>query len=79
MSLRRLPIGCQNRPAAERVKAAGVKLEVVDAADDRPVFGSRAVRSPAAAGLRDGSVELGQGPLDRCDELLANGRPRRGG
>ena len=76
--MRRLPIGCQNRPAAERVKAAGVKLEAVDAADDRHVFGSRAARSPAAAGLRDLSVELGQGPLDRCHELLANGRPRRG-
>ena len=56
MSLRWLPIGCQNRPAAVRVKAAEVKLEAVDAADDRHALGSRAARSPAAAGLRDLSV-----------------------
>ena len=77
MSLRRLPIGCQNRPAAERVNAAGVKLEAVDAAATATRL-VPAPRDPGSGGARDLSVELGQGPLDRCDELLANGRPRRG-
>ena len=77
--MRRVPIGCSTARPAERVKAAEMKLDAVDAAGELHAFGSGAARSPQGSdGLRDLRVELVEAPRERCDELLANGRPRRG-
>jgi hypothetical protein len=48
-----MPIGCQNRPAAERVKAAEAKVDAVDAAGDTPRLVGRSAIPQGSDGLRD--------------------------